>query len=80
VAFLLLGQPTDMLKNLSDNISACYEHSDYCARKAATEIDTQLKQDYLVLEQRWLSLARSYEVSERLSDFSAEHSRKSGSK
>jgi len=69
-----------MLKNLSDDISHCYEHADYCARKAAAEIDPQLQQDYLDLEQRWLSLARSYELSERLSDFSVQHSRKFGSK
>jgi hypothetical protein len=62
-----------MLENLSDEIRACYEHEDFCARKAAAEANSQIRQDYLDLEQRWLSLARSYELSERLSDFSADH-------
>jgi hypothetical protein len=64
-----------MLKNLSDEISACYEHAEYCARKAAVETVPRLRQDYRALEQRWLSLARSYELSERLTDFSGEHSK-----
>jgi hypothetical protein len=29
------------------------------------------KADYLAMERRWLSLARSYEFAERLSDFTA---------
>jgi hypothetical protein len=67
-----------MLNAVSNEIRACYEHADFCARKAAAEANSQIRQDYLDLEQRGLSLARSYELSERLSDFSAVH-RKSDS-
>jgi hypothetical protein len=35
-------------------------------RRARTETG---KADYLAMERRWLSLARSYEFAERLSDF-----------
>jgi hypothetical protein len=35
----------------------------------------KLKHDFLVMERRWLSLARSYEFTERLSDSSNETKR-----
>jgi hypothetical protein len=38
--------------------------------------DPQSKADFLGLELRWLFLARSYEFTERLTDFSAETKRK----
>jgi len=40
-----------------------------CARKAAEQTDPQLKEDYLGLQQKRLSLARCFQTSERLSDF-----------
>jgi hypothetical protein len=59
-----------MLNNLSEQIRDCYAHAEECARKAAAQSDPRLKQDFLDMEQRWLSLAKSYELSERLDDFS----------
>jgi hypothetical protein len=61
-----------MLESLSEQIRECYEHAEECARKAAAQSDPGLKQDFLDMEQRWLSLARSFEFSRRLGDFSAE--------
>jgi hypothetical protein len=61
-----------MLESLSEQIRKCYEHAEECARKAAAQIDPALKQDFFDMEQRWLSLARSFEFSRRLGDFSAE--------
>jgi hypothetical protein len=58
-----------MLENLSEQIRNCYEHAEFCARKATEQSDPLLKRDYLELEQRWLTLARSYDLSERASDF-----------
>jgi len=59
-----------MLKNVSEQVRECYEHAEYCARKAAAQTDPTIKQDYLDLERHWLTLARSHEFSERLTDFS----------
>ena len=65
-----------MLNNLSGDIRECLQHAEDCARKAAAQTDPKVKQDFLDLEQRWLSLARSYEFTERIGDFSNETKRK----
>jgi len=58
--------------NLSEQIRECLEHAEECARKAAAQTDPKIKADFLDLERRWLLLARSYEFTERLTDFSDE--------
>lgn len=65
-----------MLESLSEQIRDCYEHATECARKAAAQSSPGLKQDFLDMEQRWLALARSFELSQRLGDFSAEAKRR----
>jgi hypothetical protein len=67
-----------MLEKLSDQIRDCYAHAAECARKAAAQTDPQLKQDFLDMERRWLTLAKSYELSQRLDDFSDEAGRRAG--
>ena len=64
-----------MLNNLSEEICECYRHAENCARKAAAQTDSKIREDFLELEQRWLFLARSYELTERLGDFSDEAKR-----
>ena len=64
-----------MLSNLSEQIRECLQHAENCARKAATQTDSKIREDFLELEQRWLFLARSYEFAERLGDFSDEAKR-----
>jgi len=64
-----------VLKNLSEEIRECLQHAENCARKAAAQSCPKLKQDFLELERRWLYLARSYEFTERLTDFSVETKR-----
>ena len=64
-----------MLANLSEQIRDCLQHAEDCARKAATQTDPGLRDDFLRLEKRWLTLARSYEFIERLGDFSDETKR-----
>jgi hypothetical protein len=49
-----------------------FQHAEDCAQKAAAQTDPQTKADFLDLERRWLVLARSYDASERLTDFSGE--------
>ncbi len=57
-----------VLNNLNEDIRECYRHAEDCARKAAAQIDQKTKQEFLDLEQRWLSLARSFEFSELLTN------------
>ena len=64
-----------MLNNLSKQIRECLRHAEDCARKAAAQTDPQLKENFLDMERRWLFLARSYEFTERVTDFSAENKR-----
>jgi hypothetical protein len=67
-----------MLEKLSEQIRDCYAHATDCARKAAAQTDPRLKQDFLDMERRWLALAKSYELSQRLEDFSDEAGRRAG--
>lgn len=66
-----------MLKNLSKEVRECLRNAEDCARKAAHESEhSPLRQDFLKMERRWLDLARSVELTERLTDFSGAISRK----
>ena len=67
---------SEVLKDSSDDIRACYEHAEHCARKAADEADPKLKLDFLEIERRWLALAHSYEMSGRFEEFSSAHERR----
>jgi hypothetical protein len=54
--------------NLKEDIRECYRHAEDCALKAAAQTDPKAKQDFLDLEQRWLSLARSFKFAELLTN------------
>jgi hypothetical protein len=58
-----------MLQNLSQQIRDCYQHAEECRRRAIAQADPELRKDFLELERRWLKLARSYELAERLAKF-----------
>jgi hypothetical protein len=60
-----------MLQNLSKDIRECYQRAEHCRRAAETADTASTKDDFLDMERRWLSLARSYEFAERLSDYTA---------
>lgn len=60
-----------MLQKLSEEIADCYRHASHCRERAKEALDPATKRDFLDMEWRWLSLARSYEFAERLSDFTA---------
>jgi hypothetical protein len=64
-----------MLNNLSEQIRDCLRHAEDCAQKAAAQTDSQLKQDFLALERRWLFLARSYDFTRQVIDLSDETKR-----
>ena len=60
-----------MFVKLSEQARECRLYADHCAAKAGLQTDPKLRQVYLHMQQRWLSLARSYEFSERLEFLSA---------
>jgi hypothetical protein len=64
-----------MLQNLSKQVRHCLEHAEECAQRAKYERDPDLARDFLDMERRWLSLARSYQFSEQLEAFS-KHNKK----
>ena len=64
-----------VLNNLSEQVRECLQHAEHCARQAAAQTNCKLKEDFLEMERRWLFLARSYEFTERLTDFSGETKR-----
>jgi hypothetical protein len=65
-----------MLNSLSDQVRECHRHAELCAWRASVQPESQLKDVYLEMEQRWLTLARSHEFSQRLDDFSNEAGRR----
>ena len=65
-----------MLNNLSEQVRECLEHAEECAHKAAAQTCPNLKADFLDMERRWRSLARSYQFTERLGDFCDEFERR----
>ena len=62
-----------MVINLSKQIRECLQHAEDCARQAAAQTCPQLKEDFFHMERRWLFLARSYEFTGRLANFSDEN-------
>ena len=55
-----------MLKVLSEDVRECCRRAEECARQAKAQRNPEDRRDFLDLELRWLKLARSYEVSERV--------------
>ena len=49
-------------KSRSDAILECYRRAAEARRMADRATDRPAKADFLAIEQRWLSLARSYEA------------------
>jgi hypothetical protein len=64
-----------MLQNLSEEIRNCHRHAEDCRCKAEASHDPVARSDFLELESRWLLLARSYELAERLSTFTTSRRR-----
>ena len=64
-----------MLLKVSDEIRECYRHALEARQKAESVANPSTRADFLDLERRWLSLARSYEFSERLMRFTNERPR-----
>ncbi len=58
-----------MLQKLSEVVADCYRGAREARERAEGAADQAEELDYLAMERRWLLLAQSYELVERLSDF-----------
>jgi PAS domain S-box-containing protein len=63
-----------MLEQLSDQIRGCYECAAEAKAQADATNDLALKAEFLKVERRWLTLARSYGFTESLEDFTTANS------
>ena len=59
-----------MLQRLSQEVAECHRHARE-ARETAERAAEADKLDYLAIERRWLMLAESYELVQRITDFNA---------
>ena len=64
-----------MLEYPSEKVRNCLRHAEQCGHRAKIEPDPNLARDYLDMERRWLSLARSYQFSESFDVF-CKHNKK----
>jgi len=55
-----------VLYDLSDQVAHCYRRAAECKERAAECFDPADKAFYLDREEAWLTLARSFELSERM--------------
>jgi len=51
---------------LTKEIEECRAHAAHCARQAKSAACSDIREDFLRLEQNWLQLARSYEVAQQI--------------
>jgi hypothetical protein len=61
-----------MLFRLDHQIRQAYEHAEDCARRAKNARNPEERRDWLFVEQRWLTLARSLEFTRRAELFAGE--------
>ena len=58
-----------MLKSVSARARQCHEWASTARQRALETTDSVSRDEYLESEARWLKLAESYELTERLTDF-----------
>jgi hypothetical protein len=68
----------DMLQYVSAEIIYCRERARQARGRAEAENEAEAKRDHLAAERRWLALARSYELQQRLSTMLHEHGTSNG--
>ena len=61
-----------MLRRAPDKVRHCYARALTCRERSQLARDCTVKGNWLALEDRWLALARRYELEESVTDFSAE--------
>jgi PAS domain S-box-containing protein len=62
-----------MLRKLGEQVQTCFDRALDAKRKADETVDPAREADLRQIEKSWLALAESYELTERLTDFTAEN-------
>src|SRR5215475_7869691 len=62
-----------MLRKRSKQVQVCFDRALDAKRKADRTVDPAQKAEFRQFEKSWLALAESYELTERLTDFTAEN-------
>jgi hypothetical protein len=65
-----------MFQKISTQVADCYERAGESRARAAAAANENDKTEYLEIERRWIMLARSYELSERITGFAEEVKRR----
>jgi len=65
-----------MLRKISTQVADCYERAGESRARAANAANEVDKTEYLNIERRWIMLARSYELNERVTGFNEEVKRR----
>ena len=65
----VLQYGSSVLHKVSENVAYCYARASECRAKAADALNQAARQEYLDMDHRWLYLARSYELTDRIVDF-----------
>jgi hypothetical protein len=55
-----------VVREPNEQARECLRRAEDCARQAAAQTDPKLRQEFLDMQRRWLRLASSYELGERL--------------
>ena len=61
-----------------DKVRHCYSQATHWREEAVCTSDLGLKADYFALEESWIQLAHSYELTEAMADFGDKLSRRVG--
>ena len=64
-----------MLHRVHDHISNCYKQAAEARRRSIETADPERRSELCFIEQSWMRLAQSYELSNRLEQFLLERSR-----
>jgi len=65
-----------MFQKTSTQVADCYDRAGESRAMAAAAANENDKTEYLNIERRWIMLARSYELSERITGFTEEVKRR----
>jgi hypothetical protein len=61
-----------MLYKQSENVRYCYERARECLRRAKQSKLPEQREAFVQIARHWMNLARSYEFTEQLTDFTSE--------
>src|SRR5215475_2880032 len=68
----LLTEGRPMLRKSGDKVRYCYRKALRARERALRATDSELREAFLMIEDRWMAPAKRFELAESLSDFGQE--------